>query len=60
MNDAPERRATLLADIEQVTDEVARLIVEATDLGLPIWMEVRAMPGELVRSHRDLRSIIPP
>ena len=60
IDDIPQRRAQLLADIERSSNEVARMIVEATNLSLPICAEVRQMPGELARWHHDLRQIIPP
>jgi hypothetical protein len=60
VNKIPQRRAQLLADIEHTSNEMTRMMVEATNLNLPIWAEVRRMPCELARWHRDLRQIIPP
>jgi hypothetical protein len=60
VDDIPQRRAQLLADIEHTANELRRMTVEATNLNLPIWVEVRQMPGELARWHRDLPQIIPP
>ena len=57
--DESKRRETLVTDIEQVAQELSRLITEAISLSLPVWAEVRSMPAELSRWKSDLRQIIP-